>query len=204
MSDDQEKQEKKSHPTGGIGWLLAISAVLGALGVNQVFPDLVKRIISPSTPQPSSPVTPSVSPPIQSSDPSPTPSSPSPPEPKPTPTPSPTPSSSSSSLEGKYSLAWFQDSDKNTSGCWKTGSIADLTISSDGFMQGHLANNSPNHRFSGKVNSDGTWSATLLGGYQFSGTMKDGALSGRYTAPNGNSNETTQCKGTVSGFKQSP
>lgn len=107
-----------------------------------------------------------------------------------------------SPLEGKYSLEWFQDADKNTSGCWKTGSIADLTISSDGFMQGHLFNNSPNHKFSGKVNSDGTWSATLLGGYQFSGTMKDGVLSGRYTAPNGNSNETTQCKGKVSGVKQ--
>lgn len=202
MSNEQEKQENKSHLTQWVALLTAIAAILGAIGFNQFFPDIVKHYFSASTPQLSPSVTPSASPQISSPSPASTSSSSGSSQPTPTSTTSPNPSSPPS-LEGKYSLEWFQDPDKNTSGCWKTGSIADLVISSEGFMQGHLANNSPNHKFSGKVNSDGTWSATLFGGYQFSGTMKDGALSGRYTAPNGNSNETTQCKGTVSGFKQS-
>jgi uncharacterized protein (DUF39 family) len=80
------------------------------------------------------------------------------------------PGNSSFSLDGKYSLAWAGQPGTQ---CY-AGSIADLTISADGFMQGYLANNSrDNHAFSGKVNSDGTWSATLMGGNEFSGTLID-------------------------------
>jgi hypothetical protein len=104
------------------------------------------------------------------------------------------PGRSSVPLEGKYSLAWAGQPGTQ---CF-AGSIADLTISSDGFMQGYLANNSrDNHAFSGKVNSDGTWSATLMGGYEFNGTLINGTLSGKYTVPMGN----IQCQGAVQGYK---
>ena len=104
------------------------------------------------------------------------------------------PGGSSIPLEGKYSLAWTGQPGTQ---CY-AGSIADLTISSDGFMQGYLANNSrDNHAFSGKVNSDGTWSATLMGGYEFNGTLIDGKLSGKYTVPMGN----MRCQGAVQGYK---
>jgi hypothetical protein len=65
-------------------------------------------------------------------------------------------------------------------------------------MKGYLANNSPNHIFNGSVKSDGTWSATLVGGYEFNGTLANGELSGTYTVPMG----IKQCQGEVRGYRQ--
>jgi hypothetical protein len=91
--DEKDKQEKKGNLAGWIGLLTAVAAILGAIGFNQFFPDIVKRYIV-STPQPSSSITPSTPTPTptQLPDPSPTPI-PTPPTPTPTlPTPTSTPS----------------------------------------------------------------------------------------------------------------
>jgi len=48
MSDEREKQEKKSRLIAWATLLSAIAAVLTALGFNQFFPDIVKRIFNPT------------------------------------------------------------------------------------------------------------------------------------------------------------
>jgi hypothetical protein len=105
MSDKEEKQEKKSHLAQWIALLTAIAAILGAIGFNQFFPDIVKSYIFVSVPQPSPSVEPSVSPsnqlptrpslnPSESTPTSPTPTTPTSPTPT-TPT-SPTPTTPTS------------------------------------------------------------------------------------------------------------
>jgi hypothetical protein len=98
MNDEKEKQEKKGHLAGWIGMLTAIAAILGAVGFNQFFPDVVKRYIfgsasqssSPSIPSPSLSSSPSVaSAPTPSVAPVSTPSVTPPPKPSETPTPPP-------------------------------------------------------------------------------------------------------------------
>jgi hypothetical protein len=180
-NEDKSRNQDKGHfwttlpgiLTALAGFITALTALIA--GLHQT------GIVGTKTDLPNSPPSP-----IQST---PTPLPPTPPSPSLTPSPSAT-----STLEGKYSLAWAAQPGTQ---CY-SGSIADLIISRDGFMQGYLANNSPDHIFSGKVNSDMTWSATLVGGYEFNGTLENGVLSGKYTAPSG----ITQCQGTVKGFKQ--
>jgi hypothetical protein len=199
VSQEDRNKETKSSVGNKIAIGTVVLALIGLLtaffnnGGIQVIRDLLAN--QPTSTPPSPPIldptpTVSTSTPIQTTLPEPSSTSQ-----EQTFTSTPTSSPIPSLLEGKYSLAWAAQPETQ---CLYSGSIADLTISSDGFMQGHLANNSPNHIFSGKVNSDGTWSATLIGGYEFNGTLENGVLSGKYTVPRG----TAQCQGTVRGFKQ--
>jgi hypothetical protein len=111
-----------------------------------------------------------------------------------TPTPSPTPSSSlTSTLEGQYSLTWVAQPGTQ---CYP-GSIQQLTISADGFMQGVYSGNST-VTFSGKVDSDGTWSGALSNfGLSFKGNLRDGELTGTYIQQYG----SLSCQGAVEGYK---
>jgi hypothetical protein len=61
MNNEKEKQEKKGHLASWVALLTAIAAILGAIGFNQFFPDVVKRYIFGATPQPNPSVAPSIS-----------------------------------------------------------------------------------------------------------------------------------------------
>lgn len=101
---------------------------------------------------------------------------------------------SSIPLAGKYSLSWVEEANK-TNQCVPAKALQELTISADGLMDGYVVLSGPN-TFSGKVNPDGSWIATLnTSGYEFQGNITNGVISGRYTAqPN--------CQGKVTGFKK--
>ncbi|MDF5730394.1 MAG: hypothetical protein PUP92_20825 [Rhizonema sp. PD38] len=101
---------------------------------------------------------------------------------------------SSIPLDGKYSFSWVEEANK-TNQCVQTKALQELTISADGLIDGYVNLSGPN-TFSGKVNPDGSWFATLnTNGYEFKGNISNGVISGTYTAqPN--------CQGKVTGFKK--
>jgi hypothetical protein len=103
------------------------------------------------------------------------------------------PGGSSVSLEGNYSLTWAA---KPGTQCFP-GSIQQLMISADGFMQGVYSGNST-VTFSGKVDSDGTWSGALSNfGLSFKGNLRDGKLTGTYVQQYG----SLSCQGAIEGYK---
>jgi hypothetical protein len=105
-------------------------------------------------------------------------------------------------LDGKYSFSWVEEANK-TNQCLQTGTLRELTISPDGLMQGAFSGG--NYTFSGKVNPDGTWLATLnTDGYEFKGNISNGIISGTYTARVGPPfpADSKQCQGKVTGFKK--
>lgn len=104
------------------------------------------------------------------------------------------PGNSSVSLEGKYSLTWAAQPGTYC----MAGSIPQLTISSDGFMQG-FDSVDRSVTFSGKVDSDGTWSGALSRyGYSFKGNIRDGKLVGTYMRKD---TSLAPCQGVVEGYK---
>jgi hypothetical protein len=102
--NEKDRHEKKGNLAGWIGLLTAIAAILSAIGFNQFFPDIVKRIV-PSTPQSNPSTTPTVSVPTQTQlpDPSPTPTTSSSPTPTPTP-PNPGSQESTPTISAPLSL----------------------------------------------------------------------------------------------------
>lgn len=103
------------------------------------------------------------------------------------------PGNSSVPLEGNYSLTWAVQPGTQ---CFP-GSIQQLTVSADGFMQGVYSGNST-VTFSGKVDSDGTWSGALSTfGLSFKGNLRDGKLTGTYIQKYG----SLSCQGSVEGYK---
>lgn len=105
------------------------------------------------------------------------------------------PGNSSVPLEGNYSLTW---SAKPGTYC-EAGAILQLTISSDGLMQG-IYSVDRSVAFNGKVDSDGSWSGALSRyGYSFKGNIRDGKLTGTYMR---NDTSLAPCQGpAVEGYK---
>ncbi len=105
------------------------------------------------------------------------------------------PGGSSVPLEGNYSLTWVA---KPGTYC-ESGAILQLSISSDGLMQG-VYSVDQRVTFNGKVDSDGTWSGALSRfGYSFKGNLRDGKLTGTYMR---NDTSLAPCQGNgVEGYK---
>ncbi|HEY9600203.1 MAG TPA: hypothetical protein V6C85_01230, partial [Allocoleopsis sp.] len=104
------------------------------------------------------------------------------------------PGGSSVPLEGNYSLTWAA---KPGTYC-EAGAIQQLTISSDGLMQG-VYNVDQRVTFNGRVDSDGTWSGALSRfGYSFKGNLRDGKLTGTYMR---NDTSLAPCQGVLEGYK---
>ncbi|BAY26612.1 hypothetical protein NIES2100_64280 [Calothrix sp. NIES-2100] len=111
---------------------------------------------------------------------------------------------SSIPLDGKYSFSWTQDANQ-TSGCVPSAALDELIIFPNGLMNGHYSgkNSSTDFDFNGKINPDGTWSGNIPAtGYRFEGNIRDGKVSGTYTAQSEITMSQQQCIGTVTGFKK--
>ena len=109
---------------------------------------------------------------------------------------------SSTSLTGRYTLEFSKTT--GPSECAQFGEILDLKVTPEGLMTGYLYySGSRGGSFSGRVRSNGTWSAIGPdGGYKFEGDISDEEVSGEYTAPAPVSSEgETSCEGTLEGFK---
>ncbi len=186
-----------------------IGALLGAAGITFFFvsrsPNLIPEVLGVKPPSSSSQ---SSTPPQATSNPSPaqtsisSTTSPSP-EVISSVTATPTPVGATS-LEGNYSLNWVEESNKNANECWQSYGLNEVMISADGLMQG--SGGYTGTEFSGKVNSDGTWTGSLKrNGYVFKGTFRNGELSGTYTAKGISSDPKAKgCQGKVTGFKLQP
>ena len=108
----------------------------------------------------------------------------------------------SAPLRGHYSLEFTKTTGQNE--CAQFGEVLDLKVSAEGLMTGYLYySGSRGGPFSGRVRSDGTWSAISPDeGYKFEGNIRDEEVSGEYTAPAPNPTEGEgRCEGTVEGFK---
>ena len=105
-------------------------------------------------------------------------------------------------LRGNYTLEFTKTTGQSE--CAQFGEVKDLKVSDNGLMTGELYySGSRGGPFSGRVRSDGTWSA--IGpdeGYKFEGSIRDEEVTGNYTAPAPVPTEgETSCEGTVEGFK---